>query len=101
NFARDALSSTPLASHPNVHIVRGDILDLDQLTEAMQGHTHVVHCAAIAGIDTVILSPVTTMRVNMIGSANVLEAAAKLDDCRRGVCFSTRGVFGQPPVPPT
>ena len=29
NFARDSLSSTSLASHPNVHIVRGDILDLE------------------------------------------------------------------------
>ena len=95
NFARDALSATTLASHPNVRVVRGDVLDLAHLTEAMQGHSHVVHCAAIAGIDTVIRSPVTTMRVNMIGSANVLEAAAKLDSCQRIVCFSTSEVFGQ------
>ena len=32
-----------------------------------------MHCAAIAGIDTVIKSLVKTMRVNMIGSANVLK----------------------------
>ena len=95
NFARDAMSGTTLASHPNVTVVRGDILDLAQLTEAMRGHTHVVHCAAIAGIDTVIRSPVTTMRVNMIGSANVLEAANGLDACQRVVCFSTSEVFGQ------
>ena len=42
-----------------------------------------------------IRSPVTTMRVNMIGSANVLEAAAMLDSCERVVCFSTSEVFGQ------
>lgn len=95
NFARDALSSTGLSSHPHVSIVRGDILDLPAVTEAMQGHTHVVHCAAIAGIDTVVLSPVKTMRVNMIGSANVLEAASTLADCERVVCFSTSEVFGQ------
>ena len=95
NFARDALTATGLASHPNVTVVRGDILDLVSLTEAMHGHSHVVHCAAIAGIDTVIRSPVTTMRVNMIGSANVLDAASKLDACQRVVCFSTSEVFGQ------
>jgi len=95
NFARDALTATGLASHPNVTVVRGDILDLASLTEAMRGHSHVVHCAAIAGIDTVIRSPVTTMRVNMIGSANVLDAASKLDNCQRVVCFSTSEVFGQ------
>ena len=83
NFVRDALTATGLASHPNVTVVRGDILDLVSLTEAMHGHSHVVHCAAIAGIDTVIRSPVTTMRVNMIGSANVLDAASKLDSGSR------------------
>jgi UDP-glucose 4-epimerase len=35
------------------------------------------------------------MRVNMIGSANVLEAAANLPRCDRVVCFSTSEVFGQ------
>jgi UDP-glucose 4-epimerase len=61
----------------------------------MQGADVVVHCAAIAGIDTVIKSPVSTMRVNMIGSANVLEAAANLPKVDRVVCFSTSEVFGQ------
>jgi len=37
---------------------------------------------------------VTTMRVNMQGSANVLEAAAGLSHCDRVVCFSTSEVFG-------
>ena len=55
----------------------------------------VVHCAAIAGIDTVIKSPVSTMKVNLIGSANVLEAASNLQNCQRIVCFSTSEVFGQ------
>jgi UDP-glucose 4-epimerase len=35
------------------------------------------------------------MQVNMIGSANVLEAASRLSDCERVVCFSTSEVFGQ------
>jgi UDP-glucose 4-epimerase len=43
----------------------------------------------------VIKKPVTTMRVNMIGSANVLEAAANLPHCDRVICFSTSEVFGQ------
>lgn len=95
NFSRDALSGTSLAEHPNISVVRGDILDAGAVTDAMQGHTHVVHCAAIAGIDTVSRSPVTTMRVNMSGSANVLEAAHHLGGCQRIVCFSTSEVFGR------
>lgn len=95
NFRRDAFTGTSLADHPSITAVRGDILDADALRAAMAGHTHVVHCAAIAGIDTVSTSPVTTMRVNTIGSANVLAAANELDECRRVVCFSTSEVFGR------
>lgn len=95
NFRRNSLQGQLYRNHPNLTIIEGDILDQKQLTYAMQGSDIVVHCAAIAGIDTVIKSPVTTMRVNMIGSANVLEAAANLSHCDRIVCFSTSEVFGQ------
>ena len=43
----------------------------------MKGSDIVVHAAGIAGIDTVINNPVLTGRVNVIGTANVLEAARK------------------------
>lgn len=95
NLARNSLASKPFANHPNLRLVEGDVLDLAGVRSAMAGCTHVIHCAGIAGIDTVVKSPVTTMRVNMIGSANVLEAAAGLPTCKRVVCFSTSEVFGQ------
>ncbi len=95
NLARNALKDRSCFGHPNLTLVQGDVLDFTALREAMQGADIIVHCAAIAGIDTVIKSPVSTMRVNMIGSANVLEAAAQLPHCERVVCFSTSEVFGQ------
>ncbi|MEJ5197354.1 MAG: NAD-dependent epimerase/dehydratase family protein [Anaerolineae bacterium] len=95
NLARNSLQDRPFRDHPNLRLVQGDVLDAGHVAEAMRGADIVVHCAAIAGIDTVIKSPVTTMRVNMIGSANVLEAAANLPHCDRVVCFSTSEVFGQ------
>ena len=94
NFGRDALSSKSFAGHENLELLRGDVLDPVAVEAAVRGCDIVVHCAAIAGIDTVIRSPVTTMRVNMIGSANVLDAASRLDSCDRVVCFSTSEVFG-------
>lgn len=94
NMARNSLQSKPYADHPNITVIQGDVLDSRALTEAMNGADIVLHCAAIAGIDTVVRSPVTTMKVNMIGSANVLEAAAGLGTCKRAVCFSTSEVFG-------
>lgn len=95
NLSRDSLKNRPWKTHPNLKLIEGDVLDFEQMRSAMQGAGLIVHCAAIAGIDTVIKSPVTTMRVNMIGSANVLEAAASLPHCERVVCFSTSEVFGQ------
>jgi UDP-glucose 4-epimerase len=93
-FQRDSLSGRPFAKHPNLRTIRGDILDAPAVREAMAGATHVVHCAAIAGIDTVTKSPCTTLRVNMIGSANVLEAAQAVGGLERVVCFSTSEIFG-------
>ena len=95
NLTRDSLKDKPIRNHPNLELIKGDILDFDSLQRAMAGADVVVHCAAIAGIDTVIKKPVTTMRVNMMGSANVLEAAAQLPRIDRVVCFSTSEVFGQ------
>ena len=55
----------------------------------------VVHLAAIAGVDTVLQMPVTTMQVNIIGTYNVLEAARESDHTiARLVDFSTSEVFG-------
>ena len=95
NLSRNALRGQPFRDHPNLRLIEGDILDPAALATAMSGADVVVHCAAIAGIDTVIREPVTTMRVNLVGSANVLEAAARLDHLDRIVCFSTSEVFGQ------
>jgi len=96
NLHRDALSGTELASHPNFQLVEGDVLDLERLTEVVSGCTHIIHAAGIAGVDTVLRSPVRTMRVNVIGTYNVLEAAvATIDTVERLVEFSTSEVFGQ------
>ncbi len=95
NLHRDALSATDLADHPNFALHQADVLDVDAVHELARGATHIVHCAAIAGVDTVLQSPVRTMRVNMIGTYNVLEAAvATQDTLERLIDFSTSEVFG-------
>ena len=95
NLHRDALSATDLGDHPNFSFHQADVLDIDAVRELSAGATHIVHCAAIAGVDTVLESPVRTMRVNLIGTYNVLEAAvATKDTLERFVDFSTSEVFG-------
>jgi UDP-glucose 4-epimerase len=95
NLHRDALSGSDLYEHPNFTLVEGDVLDPGPIRTLAAGATHIVHCAAIAGVDTVLESPVRTMRVNVIGTYNVLEAAlATKDSLERVVEFSTSEVFG-------
>ena len=60
----------------------------------MRGCHIVVHLAAIAGVDTVLKMPTTTMKVNLIGTYNVLEAALQEQHIERFVDFSTSEVFG-------
>ena len=95
DFRRDAINTLPAAKHQNLTMIRGDVLDAPALAQAMTGAQIVVHCAAIAGIDTVIKKPTETMRVNMIGTANALEGARRLSGLERFVDFSTSEVFGQ------
>src|SRR5687767_12472176 len=95
NLHRDALTGTELAQHPNFEFHVADLLDPPSFVELARGATHIVHCAAIAGVDDVLKSPVRVMRVNVIGTYNVLEAAlGTLDTVERFVDFSTSEVFG-------
>jgi UDP-glucose 4-epimerase len=94
NLSRNTLSHTAIGDHPNVRFCQGDVLDYPAVREVMRGCDTVVHAAAIAGIDTVLKAPVSTMEVNMIGTANVLRAAHAEGVSFRVVDFSTSEVFG-------
>jgi UDP-glucose 4-epimerase len=94
NFTRDTLTGSGLKDNPNVKVIKGDVLDYELLCKSMAGADVVIHAAGIAGIDTVIINPVRTMQVNMIGTANALEAARINGVKDRFIDFSTSEVFG-------
>lgn len=95
NLSRNTLASMPeLMNHRNLQLIQGDVLDMEKMTKAMAGADIVIHAAGIAGIDTVIKNPVRTMQVNMLGTANVLEAARLNKVPNRVIDFSTSEVFG-------
>jgi dTDP-glucose 4,6-dehydratase len=92
---RNSIKTTNLLDKNNINLVQGDILDLNHVKHTVDKFKPniVIHLAAVAGIDTVIKNPVTTMKVNMIGTYNALEALKdyKID---RFIDFSTSEVFG-------
>lgn len=94
NLDRNTLQHSELGKNKNIRLIQGDVLDFNAVNQAMAGADIVVHAAAIAGIDTVIKSPVRTMEVNMIGTANVLRAAMNNKIKDRVLDFSTSEVFG-------
>ena len=94
NFKRNSIKDKDFLNHPNVKIIKGDILDLDTLISAVRGSDYFIHAAAIAGIDTVIKKPTETLKVNMIGTSNALEAAVRTTGVKRFLDFSTSEVFG-------
>lgn len=98
NFARNAMKFRDMQDNKNIKLVTGNILDAEALSTAIKEFvpTHVVHCAAIAGIDSVIKSPTNTLRVNILGTANLLDAIHENDiKCERVMLFSTSEIFGQ------
>ncbi len=94
NLWRDALSRTDLRNDKNLEVIRGDVCDLKAVAAAMDGVSHVVHLAAIAGVDTVLKFPVRTMQVAILGTFNMLEEARKSGNVERFIDFSTSEVFG-------
>jgi UDP-glucose 4-epimerase len=58
--------------------IRGDVLDREQITKAMQDCDYVFHTAAIADVDQARKIPRKTMEVNVIGTTNCLDAAQEI-----------------------
>jgi nucleoside-diphosphate-sugar epimerase len=96
NLHNNALQYSPLQNHPNVEFIRGDVLDVGQLSSAIAPTVdYVIHCAAIAGVDTVVKNPLKTLEVNLLGTFHVLSACARQKGLKRFVDFSTSEIYGR------
>lgn len=93
NLHRNAIKYSDILNHPDVTFTQGDILNLEALTEAMKGADIVMHLAAIAGVSNYYNFPAKTLKVNLIGTYNVLEAMVKLD-IKKMFDMSTSETFG-------
>src|SRR5512141_1122817 len=58
-----------------IDFVEGDIRDLEVCRQATAGVTFVFHQAALGSVPRSLEDPVTTLAVNVIGTANVFEAS--------------------------
>ena len=96
NFSRDSLKYKKIKSG-NLKIVNDDVLNFDSLKKCCEEFKPeiVIHLAAIAGIDTVIIDPIKTLDVNINGTMNLLKALKKYSSIlERFLDFSTSEVLG-------
>jgi UDP-glucose 4-epimerase len=69
-----------------------DVMDRPALVEAVRGSGAVFHLAAMADVNDIFASPVESVALNTVGTANVLEAA-RLADAGRVILASTVWVY--------
>jgi UDP-glucose 4-epimerase len=94
NIRRDSLSLVPdLLTNSTVRLIRGNVLDPASLEPAFEGVDAVLHLAAIAGVASYHREPLNTLRVNLLGTVNVLDQVVK-HGVKSIVDFSTSEVFG-------
>lgn len=86
-------------AHPRFRLVRGDNLDLNALTAAMQGADFVFHLAANADIRDGWKHPAKDLQQNTVATFNVLEAM-RANGVRRIAFSSTGSVYGEALVTP-
>ena len=72
--------------------IKGDILDTDQVLNAVKGNDVVYNFAGEADIDMAANKPVSTITTNIIGNTNILEACHK-NGVKRFVFASTLYVY--------
>jgi UDP-glucose 4-epimerase len=84
-----------LPTHPRLAVLRGNIRSVDDVRQALQGVTHVVHLAAQVSVDRSIREPLESGATNIMGFATVLDGARR-EQVKRLVYASSAAVYGVP-----
>ncbi|MEW5901181.1 MAG: NAD-dependent epimerase/dehydratase family protein [Acidobacteriota bacterium] len=80
-----------LPQEDKIEIIRGDIGDIELLRKGLRGTDIAFHLTAALGSS--VIGAAEFRRINALGTETVLEAA-RLENVRRVVHFSSAGIFG-------
>jgi dTDP-glucose 4,6-dehydratase len=92
-YAGNEANLAPVANHPALHFVKGDITDESLVADLMVGVDAVVHCAAESHVDRSILGADPFVVTNVVGTQILLQAALNAG-VPRFVHISTDEVYG-------
>ncbi|HEX9066513.1 MAG TPA: dTDP-glucose 4,6-dehydratase [Streptosporangiaceae bacterium] len=93
SYAGNPSSLGPVADHPGLRFVRGDICDPRQLAEVVPGHDVVLNFAAESHVDRSIDAAAVFVAANVAGVQNLAQACLEAG-VRRLVHVSTDEVYG-------
>ncbi|MBM3300725.1 MAG: NAD-dependent epimerase/dehydratase family protein, partial [Deltaproteobacteria bacterium] len=77
----------------NVEITKTNLLDYNSVLHATEGMDYVFHLAAVSNVNEAYKNPVYCVKLNTVGTVNVLEAA-RHNDIGRIIFASTDWVYG-------
>ena len=66
-----------LVGNPSFDFISGSILDVELVESLVASVDHVLHFAAAVGVFTIVDKPLESLRTNLRGTENILEAASK------------------------
>ena len=84
-----------LKQYKNISLIRGDIRDIQLLTETCRGVDIIIHAAAQTAVTTSLTDPWSDFSVNALGSFNLLEAVRKAKINPVIIYCSTNKVYGE------
>jgi UDP-glucose 4-epimerase len=90
-FSRDEKKQDDMRkryAHPKLKFYLGDVRDLSSVTAAMRGVDFCFHAAALKQVPSCEFHPMESVRTNVLGAENVLQAAIAAGVVRL-VCLST------------
>jgi dTDP-glucose 4,6-dehydratase len=76
-YAGNRANLAPVAGHPSLTFVHGDICDVKLVDALMADHDQVVHFAAESHVDRSIRDAAGFVRTNVVGTQNLLDAALR------------------------
>lgn len=65
---------TNTSKHKGPNIINGDITDFNFLKKRLKGFDIIYHFAGISDLDKAYKNPIETVKLNILGTANILEA---------------------------
>ncbi|MCV0399553.1 MAG: NAD-dependent epimerase/dehydratase family protein [Nitrosarchaeum sp.] len=86
-------SSNAIISGYDIKLIEGDILDYSLLSKSLKNIDIVIHLAAQISVIDSIKNPQHTMKINVIGTQNVLDACLE-NNVKNFIAISSAAIFG-------